>query len=61
MTARQRRRLTGLLYVAPAVIFVLVFTAVPLIGMVAMSLALLPRPSRTLTRIEDPALADVTA
>jgi multiple sugar transport system permease protein len=37
MTARQRRRLTGLLYVAPAVIFVLVFTAVPLIGMVAMS------------------------
>jgi multiple sugar transport system permease protein len=37
MTARQRRRLTGLLYVAPAVVFVLVFTAVPLIGMVAMS------------------------
>ena len=37
MTARRRRRLTGLLYVAPAVIFVLVFTAVPLVGMVAMS------------------------
>lgn len=37
MTARRRRRLTGLLYVAPAVIFVLVFTAVPLAGMVAMS------------------------
>ena len=32
-----------------------------LIGMVAMSLALLPRPIRTLTRIEDPALADVIA
>ena len=29
MTARRRRRLTGLLYVAPAVVFVLVFTAVP--------------------------------
>jgi multiple sugar transport system permease protein len=37
MTARRRRRLTGLLYVAPAVIFVLAFTAVPLAGMVAMS------------------------
>jgi multiple sugar transport system permease protein len=37
MTARRRRRLTGLLYVAPAVIFVLVFTAVPLAGMIAMS------------------------
>jgi len=37
MTARRRRRLTGLLYVAPAVIFVLVFTAIPLIGMVGMS------------------------
>ena len=37
MTARRRRRLTGLLYVAPAVVFVLVFTAVPLAGMVAMS------------------------
>ncbi len=37
MTARRRRRLTGLLYVAPAVIFVLVFTAYPLAQMVAMS------------------------
>ena len=37
MTARRRRRLTGLLYVAPAVVFVLVFTAVPLAEMVAMS------------------------
>ncbi len=37
MTARRRRRLTGLLYVAPAIIFVLVFTAAPLAGMVAMS------------------------
>jgi multiple sugar transport system permease protein len=37
MTARRRRRLIGLLYVAPAVIFVLVFTAVPLVGMVGMS------------------------
>ena len=37
MTARRRRRLIGLLYVAPAVIFVLIFTAVPLIGMVGMS------------------------
>lgn len=37
MTARRRRRLTGLLYVAPALIFVLVFTAIPLAGMVAMS------------------------
>jgi multiple sugar transport system permease protein len=37
MTARRRRRLIGLLYVAPAVIFVLVFTAAPLVGMVAMS------------------------
>ena len=37
MTARRRRRLTGLLYVAPAVIFVLVFTAIPLVRMVAMS------------------------
>jgi len=37
MTARQRRRLTGLLYVAPAVVFVLVFTAYPLAQLVAMS------------------------
>jgi multiple sugar transport system permease protein len=37
MTARRRRRLIGLLYVAPAVVFVLVFTAAPLLGMVAMS------------------------
>ena len=37
MTARRRRRLIGLLYVAPAVIFVLLFTAVPLAGMVGMS------------------------
>ncbi len=37
MTARRRRRLTGLLYVAPAVVFVLLFTAVPLAGMVGMS------------------------
>jgi len=37
MTARRRRRLTGLLYVAPAVVFVLVFTALPFAQMVAMS------------------------
>jgi len=37
MTARRRRRLIGLLYVAPALIFVLAFTAIPLAGMVAMS------------------------
>ncbi len=37
MTARRRRRLTGLLYVTPAVVFVLLFTAVPLAGMVGMS------------------------
>jgi len=37
MTARRRRRLTGLLYVAPAVVFVLVFTAYPLAQLVAMS------------------------
>jgi multiple sugar transport system permease protein len=37
MTARRRRRLIGLLYVAPALIFVLVFTAVPLAGMIGMS------------------------
>ena len=37
MTARRRRRLIGLLYVAPAVVFVLLFTAAPLAGMVAMS------------------------
>ncbi len=37
MTARRRRRLTGLLYVAPAVIFVLIFTAIPLAAMVGMS------------------------
>src|SRR4029079_15419452 len=37
MTARRRRRLTGLLYVAPAVIFVLIFTAIPLAAKVAMS------------------------
>ena len=38
MTARRRRRLTGLLYVAPAVVFVLVLTAYPFAQMVAMSL-----------------------
>ena len=37
MTARRRRRLTGLLYVAPAIVFVLVFTAYPLAQLVAMS------------------------
>ena len=37
MTARRRRRLTGLLYVAPAVIFVFIFTAIPLAAMVGMS------------------------
>jgi len=37
MTARRRRRLTGLLYVAPAVIFVLIFTGIPLAAMVGMS------------------------
>jgi multiple sugar transport system permease protein len=37
MTARRRRRLTGLLYLAPAAAFVLVFTAYPLAQMVAMS------------------------
>ena len=33
MTANRRRKLTGLLYVAPAVIFVLVFVAYPLAQM----------------------------
>ncbi len=37
MTARRRRRLIGLLYVTPAILFVLLFTAFPLVGMVAMS------------------------
>jgi len=37
MTGRRRRRLTGLLYVAPAVIFVFIFTAIPLAAMVGMS------------------------
>jgi multiple sugar transport system permease protein len=37
MTASRRRKLTGLLYLAPAVLFVLVFTAYPLMQMVAMS------------------------
>ncbi len=37
MTARRRRRLIGLLYLAPALMFVLVFTAIPLARMVAMS------------------------
>jgi multiple sugar transport system permease protein len=37
MTARRRRRLVGLLYVTPAIVFVLFFTAFPLVGMVAMS------------------------
>src|SRR3954468_10044042 len=37
MTAKRRRTLTGLLYLAPAMVFVLVFTAYPFIQMVAMS------------------------
>src|SRR4051794_10233058 len=37
MTAIRRRRLTGLLYLSPAILFVLVFTAYPFIQMVAMS------------------------
>jgi multiple sugar transport system permease protein len=37
MTATRRRKLTGLLYVAPAVLFVLVFTAYPVSQMVAIS------------------------
>jgi len=37
MTASRRRKLTGLLYLSPAVLFVLVFTAYPFIQMVAMS------------------------
>jgi multiple sugar transport system permease protein len=37
MTATRRRKLTGLLYLAPAIAFVLVFTAYPFVQMVAMS------------------------
>jgi len=37
MTASRRRTLTGLLYLSPAIVFVLVFTAYPLVQMVAMS------------------------
>ena len=37
MTASRRRKLTGLLYLTPAVLFVLVFTAYPLIQMVRIS------------------------
>ena len=37
MTSIRRRKLTGLLYVAPAVIFVLVFTAYPVSQMVSIS------------------------
>ncbi len=37
MTAIRRRRVIGLLYLTPAIVFVLVFTAYPLTQMVAMS------------------------
>jgi multiple sugar transport system permease protein len=37
MTAFRRRKLTGLLYLAPAIAFVLIFTAYPFVQMVAMS------------------------
>src|SRR4051794_21569462 len=37
MTAIRRRRLTGLLYLSPAILFVLLFTAYPFVQMVAMS------------------------
>ena len=37
MTASRRRKLTGLLYLTPAVLFVLVFTAYPLVQMVRIS------------------------
>jgi multiple sugar transport system permease protein len=37
MTAIRRRKLTGLLYLAPAIAFVLIFTAYPFVQMVAMS------------------------
>src|SRR4029079_11966938 len=37
MTANRRRKLTGLLYLTPAILFVLVFTAYPFLQMVAMS------------------------
>src|SRR5262249_16216111 len=37
MTATRRRRLTGLLYLTPAIVFVLLFTAYPFAQMVAMS------------------------
>ena len=37
MTAIRRRRLIGLLYLAPSIVFVLVFTAYPFVQMVAMS------------------------
>jgi len=37
MIASRRRKITGLLYLAPAVLFVLVFTAYPFVQMVAMS------------------------
>ena len=38
MTAIRRRRLTGLLYLTPAIVFVLLFTAYPFAQMVGMSL-----------------------
>ena len=37
MTASRRRKVTGLIYLAPAVIFVLAFTAYPLSQLVSMS------------------------
>src|SRR5262245_66691634 len=37
MTALRRRRITGLLYLTPAILFVLIFTAYPFAQMVAMS------------------------
>ena len=37
MTAIRRRKLTGLLYLTPAILFVLIFTAYPFVQMVAMS------------------------
>ena len=38
MYATRRHKLTGLLYVAPALVFVIVFTAYPFLQMVWMSL-----------------------
>ena len=37
MTASRRRKITGLIYLAPAIIFVLAFTAYPLTQLVSMS------------------------